>query len=118
MVKCVEAFTDYFDQKTIELILGTHQAAALVLFIVLDRLGYSEIKTWLNLGDEDAVRLLHLLSCSKYTILTKEPSTKSVSRTGYFQFNSKFAERMRRIKIPLPPLDEKKKIVEEVNKDR
>ncbi|XP_024965574.1 cullin-1-like isoform X2 [Cynara cardunculus var. scolymus] len=142
MVKCVEVFKEFyqtktkhrkltwiyslgtcnvngkFDQKTIELILGTYQAAALLLFNASDRLSYSDIKTQLNLADEDVVRLLQSLSCAKYKILTKEPSTKTVSETDHFQFNSKFTDRMRRIRIPLPPVDERKKVVEDVDKDR
>lgn len=142
MVKCVEVFKEFyqtktkhrkltwiyslgtcnvngkFDQKTIELILGTYQAAALLLFNASDRLSYSDIKTQLNLADEDVVRLLQSLSCAKYKILTKEPSSKTVSETDQFQFNSKFTDRMRRIRIPLPPVDERKKVVEDVDKDR
>lgn len=30
----------------------------------------------------------------------------------------KFTDRMKRIKIPLPPTDEKKKVIEDVDKDR
>ncbi|KAJ9547630.1 hypothetical protein OSB04_020173 [Centaurea solstitialis] len=134
MVKCVEVFKEFyqtktkhrkltwiyslgtcnvngkFDQKTIELILGTYQAAALLLFNASDRLSYSDIKTQLNLADEDVVRLLQSLSCAKYKILTKEPSSKTVSETDHFQFNSKFTDRMRRIR--------RKKVVEDVDKDR
>lgn len=33
-------------------------------------------------------------------------------------FNNKFTDRMRRIKVPLPPVDEKKKVIEDVDKDR
>ncbi|KAI3514656.1 hypothetical protein L1887_13252 [Cichorium endivia] len=142
MVKCVEVFKEFyqtktkhrkltwiyslgtcnvngkFDQKTIELILGTYQAAALLLFNASDRLSYLDIKTQLNLADEDVVRLLQSLSCAKYKILIKEPASRSVSETDYFQFNSKFTDRMRRIRIPLPPVDERKKVVEDVDKDR
>lgn len=142
MVKCVEVFKEFyqtktkhrkltwiyslgtcningkFEQKTIELIVGTYQAAALLLFNSSDRLSYSEIKTQLNLADEDLVRLLQSLSCAKYKILLKEPSTKTVTPNDYFQFNSKFTDRMRRIRIPLPPVDERKKVVEDVDKDR
>ncbi|XP_071719035.1 cullin-1-like [Rutidosis leptorrhynchoides] len=107
-----------FDQKTIELILGTYQAAVLLLFNGSERLSYSDIKQQLNLADEDLVRLLQSLSCAKYKILTKEPVSKTVSDTDYFQFNSKFTDRMRRIRIPLPPVDERKKVVEDVDKDR
>ncbi|KAA8549190.1 hypothetical protein F0562_000874 [Nyssa sinensis] len=142
MVKCVEVFKEFyqtktkhrkltwiyslgtcningkFEPKTIELIVGTYQAAALLLFNASDRLSYSEIKTQLNLADDDLVRLLQSLSCAKYKILSKEPNTRTVSPTDYFEFNSKFTDRMRRIRIPLPPVDERKKVVEDVDKDR
>uniref|UniRef100_A0A5B7BPQ6 Cullin-1 n=1 Tax=Davidia involucrata TaxID=16924 RepID=A0A5B7BPQ6_DAVIN len=142
MVKCVEVFKEFyqtktkhrkltwiyslgtcningkFEPKTIELIVGTYQAAALLLFNASDRLSYSEIKTQLNLADDDLVRLLQSLSCAKYKILIKEPNTRTVSPTDYFEFNSKFTDRMRRIRIPLPPVDERKKVVEDVDKDR
>jgi len=105
-------------KKTIELIVSTYQAATLLLFNSSDRLSYSEIMTQLNLTHDDLVRLLHSLSCAKYKILIKEPNTKTISQNDYFEFNSKFTDRMRRIKIPLPPVDERKKIVEDVDKDR
>ncbi|KAI4364426.1 hypothetical protein MLD38_020519 [Melastoma candidum] len=142
MVKCVEVFRDFyqtktkhrkltwiyslgtcniigkFEPKTIELIVTTYQAAALLLFNTSNRLSYSDIMTQLNLTDDDVVRLLHSLSCAKYKILNKEPNTKTISSTDYFEFNSKFTDKMRRIKIPLPPVDEKKKVIEDVDKDR
>lgn len=142
MVKCVEVFKEFyqtktkhrkltwiyslgtcnisgkFEQKTIELIVTTYQAAALLLFNASEKLSYSEIMTQLNLTDDDVIRLLHSLSCAKYKILIKEPNTKTISPNDVFSFNSKFTDRMRRIKIPLPPVDEKKKVVEDVDKDR
>ncbi|KAK4357279.1 hypothetical protein RND71_022889 [Anisodus tanguticus] len=142
MVKCVEVFKEFyqtktkhrkltwiyslgtcningkFESKTIELILGTYQAAALLLFNASDRLSYSEIKSQLNLADDDLIRLLQSLSCAKYKILTKEPSNRTVSSSDHFAFNSKFTDRMRRIRVPLPPVDERKKVVEDVDKDR
>ncbi|WJX79729.1 Cullin-1 [Trifolium repens] len=142
MVKCVEVFKGFyatrtkhrkltwiyslgtcniigkFDPKTIELIVSTYQAAALLLFNTADKLSYSEIMTQLNLTNEDLVRLLHSLSCAKYKILVKEPNTKTISPNDSFQFNSKFTDKMRRIKIPLPPVDERKKVIEDVDKDR
>ncbi|KAK6117363.1 hypothetical protein DH2020_048881 [Rehmannia glutinosa] len=142
MVKCVEVFREFyqtktkhrkltwiyslgtcningkFEQKTIEMIVSTYQAAALLLFNASDRLSYQEIMTQLNLSDDDVVRVLHSLSCAKYKILIKEPNTKTVSPTDVFEFNSKFTDKMRRIKIPLPPVDEKKKVIEDVDKDR
>ncbi|KAI4311176.1 hypothetical protein MLD38_036091 [Melastoma candidum] len=109
MVKCVEVFRDFyqtktkhrkltwiyslgtcniigkFEPKTMELIVTTYQAAALLLFNSYDRL---------------------------------KPNTKTISSTYYFEFNSKFTDKMRRIKIPLPLVDEKKKVIEDVDKDR
>ncbi|KAF8038210.1 hypothetical protein BT93_B0921 [Corymbia citriodora subsp. variegata] len=142
MVKCVEVFREFyqtktkhrkltwiyslgtcniigkFEPKTMELIVTTYQASALLLFNSSDKLSYSEIMTQLNLTDDDVVRLLHSLSCAKYKILNKEPNTKSIAPTDHFEFNFKFTDKMRRIKIPLPPVDEKKKVIEDVDKDR
>ncbi|KAI4345439.1 hypothetical protein L6164_012564 [Bauhinia variegata] len=142
MIRCVELFKEFyqtktkhrkltwiyslgtcnisgkFEPKTMELIVTTYQASALLLFNSFDRLSYSEIMTQLNLSDDDVIRLLHSLSCAKYKILNKEPNTKTISSTDYFEFNSKFTDKMRRIKIPLPPVDEKKKVIEDVDKDR
>ncbi|XP_057468036.1 cullin-1-like isoform X2 [Actinidia eriantha] len=142
MVKCVEVFKEFyqtktkhrkltwiyslgtcningkFEPKTMELIVTTYQASALLIFNSSDRLSYQEIMTQLNLTDDDVVRLLHSLSCAKYKILNKEPNTKIISPTDFFEFNSKFTDKMRRIKIPLPPVDEKKKVIEDVDKDR
>ncbi|GAB4851262.1 hypothetical protein Ancab_030558 [Ancistrocladus abbreviatus] len=142
MVRCVEVFKEFyqtktkhrkltwiyslgtcdingkFEPKTMELVVTTYQAAALLLFNASDRLSYSEIMSQLNLNDDDVVRLLHSLSCAKYKILNKEPNTKTISPTDYFEFNPKFTDKMRRIKIPLPPVGEKKKVIEDVEKDR
>ncbi|KAL5724122.1 Cullin-1 [Ranunculus cassubicifolius] len=142
MVKCVEVFKEFYQTKTkhrkltwiyslgtcniigkfvaktMELVVTTYQASVLLLFNASDRLSYSEIKTQLNLTDDDIVRLLHSLSCAKYKILTKTPTTKTISPTDSFEFNSKFTDKMRRIKIPLPPVDEKKKVIEDVDKDK
>ena len=75
------------------------QASALLLFNSSDRLSYSDIMTELNLTDDYVVRILHSLSCAKYKILTKVPNTKTISPTDYFEFNSKFTDKMRRIKV-------------------
>ncbi|KAJ4827943.1 Cullin-1 [Turnera subulata] len=107
-----------FDAKSIELIVTTYQAAILLLFNSADRLSYSEIATQSNLAQEDLVRVLHSLSCNKYKVLQKDPISKTVSQTDHFEFNKKFTDKMRRIRIPLPPVDERKKVVEDVDKDR
>ncbi|KAL3632033.1 Cullin-1 [Castilleja foliolosa] len=108
-----------FDQKEIEITLSTSQAVALMLFNNSERLSYHEIKSQLNLGDNDVVRTLHPLSCAKYKILNKEPNTRNISPSDVFEFNSKFTvDRMRKIRISMPPVDERKKLVEDVEKER
>ncbi|GJN05257.1 hypothetical protein PR202_ga22871 [Eleusine coracana subsp. coracana] len=82
-----------FEARDIELIVTTYQAALLLLFNDSERLSYSEIVAQLKLSDDDTVRVLHSLSCAKYKILKKESSA-------------------------LPPSDEKKKVIDDVNKDR
>ncbi|KAL3626116.1 Cullin-1 [Castilleja foliolosa] len=142
LVKCVEVFKEFyqtktkhrkltylhsmgtcnvigrFQQKAIEITLSTSQAAALMLFNNSERLSYHEIRSQLNLGDDDVIRTLHPLSCAKYKILNKEPNTRTISPSDVFEFNSNFTDRMRRIRISMPPLDERKKVVEDVDKDR
>ncbi|KAG2267493.1 hypothetical protein Bca52824_062048 [Brassica carinata] len=142
MVECVDAFNSYyqskttkrklswiyslgtchvigrFDHKSIELVLFTYQAVVLCLFNNTERVTYQEIIEQLNLSHEDLVRVLHSLSCSKYKILNKEPASKSISTTDVFELNTKFTDKMRRIKVPLPPADDRKKVVEDVDKDR
>ncbi|WZZ19890.1 hypothetical protein YC2023_121277 [Brassica napus] len=142
MVECVDAFNSYygskttkrklswiyslgtchvigrFDHKPIELVLFTYQAVVLCLFNNTERLTYKEIIEQLNLSHEDLVRVLHSLSCSKYKILNKEPASKSISTTDVFELNTMFTDKMRRIKVPLPPVDDRKKVVEDVDKDR
>ena len=63
-------------------------------------------------------RLLHSLSCAKHKVLKKEPEGRTVGKQDVFHFNESFTDKMRRIKIPLPPMDEKKKVMEDVDKDR
>jgi cullin 1 len=142
LVKCVEVFKGFYETKTknrkltwifslgtcnivgkfepkvIELVVSTYQAALLLLFNTADRWSYSEIFTQLNLNHDDLVRVLHSLSCAKYKILVKEPNTNTVLPNDTFEFNSKFTHRMRRIKIPLPPMDETKEVIEDVDKDK
>jgi len=107
-----------FDQKPIELSLSTLQAACLMLFNDTEELSYQEVQERLNLQDDDVGRLLHSLSCAKYKILAKDPATKNITKNDKFRFNNKFTDRMRRIKVPLPPVDEKKRVIEDVDKDR
>lgn len=73
----------------------------LLLFNNAERLSYTEMLEQLNLSHEDLVRLLHSLSCGKYKILIKEPMSRTISKTDTFEFNSKFTDKMRRIRVIL-----------------
>ncbi|KAI4369570.1 hypothetical protein MLD38_017995 [Melastoma candidum] len=106
-----------FEPKTMELIMTPVQAAALLLFNSTNRLSYSEIMTQLNMTEDNVVGLLYSLSCAKHKILIKEPAMKTISPTDYFEFNSKFTDKMASIKIPPPPVAKSKKATEGVNKD-
>ncbi|KAL0414709.1 UNVERIFIED_CONTAM: Cullin-1 [Sesamum radiatum] len=101
--------------KSFDLNLPAEMAAALLLFNASDRLSYQEIMAQLNLSDDDVVRLLHSLSCAKYKILNKEPSTKTISSTDVFEFNSKFTDKMRRIKPDVKAI--KKRIEDLITRD-
>ncbi|MCH97429.1 cullin-1-like, partial [Trifolium medium] len=78
--------------------------------------------TQLNLTSDyaDVIRQLHSLSCAKYKILNKEPSTKTISPTDYIESNSKFTDKMRRIKVQFlfRLWMRRKKVIEDVDKDR
>ncbi|CAL5072266.1 unnamed protein product [Urochloa decumbens] len=142
MIKCIEVFKQFyqsitknrkmnwiyslgncnivgkFDTKPIELIVTTYQGALLLLFNEAEKLSFSEIVTQLNLSEDDTARVLHSLSCGKYKILNKDPNSRTISPKDVFEFNHKFTDKMWRIKVPLPPSDEKKKVIDDVNKDR
>ena len=107
-----------FASKPIELNINLFQAAILLLFNEQETLKYTEIRERLGLPDEDMARNLHSLSCAKYKVLLKEPENKSINQEDVFTYNEKFTDRMRRIKIPLPQIDDKKKVEADVDKDR
>ena len=105
--------------------MSTFQAVALLLFNRADSLSFVEVMEQLNLPEEDVVRCLHSLSCAKYKILLKsagpgapEGSPKTIAKTDVFSYNKAFTDKMRRIKVPLPPVDERRRTVEDVDKDR
>ncbi|GIL64270.1 hypothetical protein Vafri_18269 [Volvox africanus] len=107
-----------FQSRAIEMQMNTLQAALCMLLNDMDELTYAEVQERLRLPDDDLQRLLHSLVCAKYKIIKKEPESRTISKTDKFSFNHEFTDRLRRIKIPLPPLDEKKKVMEDVDKDR
>ena len=70
-----------------------------MLFNEAEKLSFSEIATQLNLSEDDTARVLHSLSCGKYKILNKEPCSRTISPNDIFEFNHKFTDKMRRIKV-------------------
>lgn len=76
-----------------------------MLFNDAERLSFEEIMTQLNVDKDDLVWVLHSLSCSKYKILKKEPSSESISPADHFKFNSEFTVTMPKIKVRNSLLD-------------
>lgn len=122
-----------FSPRPLELVLATTQAAALMLFNDApdETLSYAEVRERLKMPDDDAQRVLASLSVLRHKVLLKDggassssaPSGKAsrkISPTDVFTVNAAFTDRMRRVKIPLPQVssEEKKRVVEDVARDR
>lgn len=126
-----------FGPRPLELVLATTQAAALMMFndAPQETLGYSELRERLRMPDEDAQRVLASLSVLKHRVLLKRDgsgagssaaaaasakASRKISPTDVFVVNAAFTDRMRRVKIPLPQVssEEKRKVVEDVARDR
>lgn len=119
MVKAIEVYKEYYDRKTRTLIYSMGTCSLKRNYNTKPMsLSYRNVKNQLNLTNEDIVRLLHSLSSTKYKILNKYLNTKTIGQSDTFEFNAKFIKKMRRIKIPMPRVDEKKKVIEDVDKDR
>ncbi|KAL4451507.1 hypothetical protein ABPG75_007169 [Micractinium tetrahymenae] len=140
MMAGLEQYTQYFDElnsktrrlswqftngtvhvkatydKSYELILMPLQAAVLLPFNDAEELSYGELRELTKLPDEDLTRCLASLTHSKYKLL--DQGGKSISQTDKFRVNPKFSDRMRRIRVPLPPVDDRRKVQEDVDKDR
>ena len=142
MVKCVETFKQFYEERTkhrkltwiyalgvltvkgnfaakpVEMHISPFQASCLLLFNREDTLSYNEIVQRLNLPDEDVRRTLHSLACSKYKILKKSPEGRTIADTDSFSYNGAFTDRARRIKVPVPPVEDRKKVLADVDNDR
>jgi cullin 1 len=142
LVRCVEVFKDFYSTETqhrqltwiyswgtctiigrfdggpIEMIATTCQTAILLLFNASEKLSYSNIRTHLNLADEEIVRLLYSLACAKYKIILKNPDTTTVSTADDFEINLNFTDKTGKVKIPMPLPDEKTHGTENTYHDR
>jgi cullin 1 len=101
-----------------ELILSTFQAAVLMLFNDHSTLKFEEMQSKLQIPEDDLSRALYSLSCAKHMILTKASEGKQINSGDSFTLNTSFSDKMRKIKVPLPAQEDKKKVHEEVDKDR
>ena len=73
----------------------------------------------MNLEEEEIDGVLYSLTCDKYKILLKTPSTTSITASDDFKINLNFTDKRAKIKLPIPLLNEKKKLPEEdINKDK
>lgn len=109
-----------FAARPLDLVVQTMQAAVLCLFNDApgETLSYDDVKARARLTDKDAVRVLASLSILKHKVLTKSGDPKRVAPGDTFAVNAGFTDRMRRVKIPLPSSDDKKRVVEDVSLDR
>jgi len=106
--------------KTYDLIMSPAQAITLMCFDQIEgpQASFQEIQRLTRLSDDDLVKILHSLCLNKYKLLTKSTPEKKILKTDSFAVNDKFADRARRIRIQAPPVDDRKKVREDVDKDR
>lgn len=104
--------------KAYELVVSPVQAAVLLPFNDAEELSYADLRERTKLPDEDLCRALASLALAKHKLLVKEPAGRTIGHSDRFRPNPKFSDRMRRIRVPLPMLDDRKKVQEDVDKDR
>jgi cullin 1 len=106
--------------KTYDLVMSPAQAITLMCFDQIEgpEATFEEIQKLTQLKDEDLVKILHSLCLNKYKLLIKSSPDKKILKTDSFAVNEKFADRARRIRIQAPPVDDRKKVREDVDKDR
>mmetsp|Transcript_15091 Transcript_15091/g.45575 ORF Transcript_15091/g.45575 Transcript_15091/m.45575 type:complete len:755 (-) Transcript_15091:786-3050(-) len=109
------------DNRTYDLMCSsTFHAAVLLQFNEAATLKVSDIQERLTLPVEDLSRVLHSLSGTKNKILLRLGDAKGPPTINdTYKINTDFKSTMRRIKIQLPVItDDKKKVVEDVSKER
>lgn len=105
--------------KTYELMISPSQAVALLAFDESPGpISFKKLEERTKLPEEDLKRSLHSLYASKYKLLNKSPPGRTVNKDDTFTVNDKFTDRARRVKVPLPPADDRRKVTEDVGKDR
>ena len=107
-------------EKTYDLVVSPIQAMVLTAFDRIDgeKASFVELQAATGLGEEVLLRNLHSLSLNKYKLLSKTPADKKITKDCTFEVNTKFADKQRRIRIQAPPMDDRKKVKEDVTTDR
>lgn len=83
-----------------ELQVSLFQTVVLLLFNNFDKLTFTEIQELTNLEREELKRTLMSLACGKSRVLFKQPKgNKDVENDDVFCFNSKFTDKLFRVKI-------------------
>lgn len=94
-----------FGKKSYDLQVTTLQAVALNALNSGKTMKFGELAEKLNLEEGILKPLMHSLSCGKYKVITKTPSSNKINTTDKFVANSKFTCNMRKIRIPMASLD-------------
>ena len=105
--------------KTYELILVPSQIAVLLPFNESNSpLSYEELQERTKLPDEDLKRALISLALGKHKVLLKTPEGRTIDKEDTFTLNEKFSDRARRVRIQLPQVEDRRKVQDDVDKDR
>jgi cullin 1 len=104
--------------KAYELILSPSQAAVLLAFNDAPRATAAELAARAKVPEDELARVLTSFALGKAKLLLKEPAGRAIAPTDVFTVNAKFADRMRRVRVPLPPADDRRRVTEDVDKDR
>ena len=109
-----------FGPRPLELVVSTLQAAVLLCFNDApgETLSYEEVKGRLGLPDEETARTLYSFACGRHKVLLKAPDNKKPAPGDSFTVNAAFTDRMRRVKIPVPSVEDRRAVVQDVGKDR
>jgi len=105
--------------KTYELIVVPSQAVILMALDDVDTMSFGEVRVQTGLPEDDLRRALQSLCLGKYRLLRKIPETPdTIATTDMFAVNENFSDRARRLRVQLPPVDDRRVVQGEVAKDR